>query len=134
MDGGRIGLLSFGTGAALTPEIGRLPRALLYPGCGQLAFPRETAPLLLIHGDADPANPALACAALAQGWEESGAGVTHYVLQGVAYAWNFPAPARIDRLLSQVHGTDHGIALRLDEAAIEQTADLVAQFFLELFR
>lgn len=134
LDGGRIGLLSFGTGAALTPEIGRLPRALLYPGCGQLAFPRETAPLLLIHGDADPANPALACAALAQGWEESGAAVTHYALQGVAHAWGSDLPDSIAHLLPQMPRMVHGIALRSDEAATEQAADMVAQFFLELFR
>lgn len=134
LDGGRIGLLSFGAGAALMPEIGRLPRALLYPGCGQLSFPRETAPLLLIHGDIDPINSPLACAALARGWEELGGGVTHYVLQGVGHEWDVPRPDSIARLLLQVPGRALRHAPRDNAAVTEQAADMVAQFFLELFR
>jgi len=133
-DGGRIGLLSFGAGAALMPEIGGLPRALLYPGCGQLSFPRETAPLLLIHGDTDPIDSPLACAALARGWEELGGGVTHYVLQGVGYAWDVREHEGIAHLLSQVPGRTPGNAVRDVAGVTEQAADMVAQFFLELFR
>lgn len=129
IDGDRIGLLSFGGGAALTLEFGRLPRALLYPGCSQLSFPLETAHLLLIHGDADAANPALACAAMALGWAELGADVTHYVLQGVGYAWDSqpvygPGQSGL-RALAMAHGTE----ARLDAAVTEQAADMVLQFF-----
>ena len=129
IDGDRIGLLSFGTGASLMIEFGRLPLALLYPGCSQLSFPLETAHLLLIHGDADPANPAFACAAMALGWAELGADVTHYVLQGVGYAWDSQPVYALGQSGLRPLAMAHGNEANPNAAVTEQAADMVVQYF-----
>jgi dienelactone hydrolase len=131
-DGARIGLLAFGAGAEEALRHGPMPRALLYPGCGHLPAPPDAAPLLLLHGDADPANPALACAAAVQAWEEVGAPVTRHMLRGASYAWDLEPLGGFRQALLPAPGQRGRVQAVPDPAITEQAADLVAQFFREL--
>jgi dienelactone hydrolase len=114
-DAGRIGVLGFGAGAhpallaAPHDEDGRellRGRALLYPGCAALAreapsrhdalrdAPRDApgpghAPVLLLHGDADPANPTAACGELA-GTLARAMPVRRIEYHGAGYGWDRP--------------------------------------------
>jgi dienelactone hydrolase len=98
-----VGVIGFGAGARaglrLGPNIGA--RVLLYPGCADLATPElpHAAPTLLLHGDADPANPRAACAAFAARLA-GGAPVRHFMYRKAGYAWDYPA-----------YGVDHRILL-----------------------
>ncbi len=132
LDGGRIGLLAFGAGAELALRAGRLPRALLYPGCGQLPAPPDAAPLLLLHGDADPANPPLACAATVQAWRDHGAPVQRHQLGGAGYAWDLDPLGGFRRAMLPAPGLAHRSQVIPDPRVTEQAADLVARFFREL--
>lgn len=132
LDGGRIGLLAFGAGAEAAMSAGRLPRALLYPGCGSLPAPPDAAPLLLLHGDADPANPPLACAATVQAWEDHGAPVQRHVLAGAGYAWDLEPLSGFRQALLPAPGLARRVRVIPDPWVTEQAADLVAQFFREL--
>jgi dienelactone hydrolase len=98
-----VGLLAFGEAGqaallaaaspALRDQIGAL--VLLYPGCAALsgsldnlaAGPRAS--VLLLHGDADPANPAAACAGLADRLART-APVRRRQYAGAGYAWDLP--------------------------------------------
>jgi dienelactone hydrolase len=92
--GERIGLLGFGLGAR---QVAALPepvaaRALLYPGCEGLApaaMPGQA--VLLMHGDADAANPAPDCARLGEALTAAGAQLRLRLLPGASYAWDRPA-------------------------------------------
>lgn len=101
--GMRLGILAFGAAgetalrAAVAPGLGEhiAALALLYPGCATLrdaavAVPRS--PVLLLHGDADPANPLADCAALAARLAR-GAPVRHIRYAGAGYAWDCRHPA-----------------------------------------
>ena len=101
----RIGALGFGTGARAvasaptfrTGPVAPAARALLYPGCGALLGalrhqPRmsgDHAPVLLLHGDQDPADPPAACAALAALLADA-APVRRIEYQDATYAWDRP--------------------------------------------
>jgi dienelactone hydrolase len=92
--GERIGLLGFGLGAR---QVAALPepvaaRALLYPGCAGMA-PAGMAgeAVLLMHGDADGANPAPDCARLGEALMAAGARLRLRLLPGASYAWDRPA-------------------------------------------
>jgi dienelactone hydrolase len=72
---------------------------MLYPGCAALldalsvtspGAPAMRSPVLLLHGDADPANPPAACAALANALMET-APVRRVEYAGAGYAWDRPA-------------------------------------------
>ncbi|MBP0464289.1 hypothetical protein J5Y09_10220 [Roseomonas sp. PWR1] len=93
-----VGLLAFGGAgetairAATDPEAGGRVAglALLYPGCaglqpGEGRAPR--APVLLLHGDADPANAPADCIALAVGLARLGP-VRRIEYAGAGYAWD----------------------------------------------
>jgi dienelactone hydrolase len=92
--GERIGLLGFGLGAR---QVAALPdplaaRALLYPGCAGMApaaMPGQA--VLLMHGDADAANPAPDCARLGEALTTAGARLRLRLLPGASYAWDRPA-------------------------------------------
>ncbi len=89
VDAGRIGLLARGRGARIDlPGSPILASVLLYPGCA--SPPPRPAPgaVLLMHGDADPANPPAACAQLAEAWRGQGLEVAHHVIRGAGYAWD----------------------------------------------
>ncbi|MBX9750671.1 MAG: hypothetical protein K5Q68_13880 [Roseococcus sp.] len=92
--GERLGLLGFGLGAR---QVATLPervtaRALLYPGCAAMApaaMPGQA--VLLMHGDADPANEGAACVSFVAALSRSGATLRLRVLAGATYAWDRPA-------------------------------------------
>uniref|UniRef100_UPI001F355BBB dienelactone hydrolase family protein n=1 Tax=Falsiroseomonas oryziterrae TaxID=2911368 RepID=UPI001F355BBB len=103
IDPDRIGAIGFGEGArALVLESDGLPlRAvvLLYPGCGTLASelgggdPQPSQPfgaVLLMHGTADPANPANGCVALAGLLAERTPDVRLQAWAGASYGWDIP--------------------------------------------
>jgi dienelactone hydrolase len=112
--------------------------ALLYPGCADLAAAvtdeaRPRSPILLLHGDADPANPAAACIGLADRLARS-APVQRNQYAGVGYAWDvaphgsyervrLPWPGRPGRLLDVRHAPE----------AAELAAAQVAAFFAASF-
>ena len=128
-DGARIGLLAFGAGAAEALRHGPMPRALLYPGCAQLPGPPDAAPVLLLHGDADPANPPPACAATARAWRDAGAPVTRHMLRGAGYAWDLEPLGGFRQALLPAPGMERRVRVIPDPAITEQAADMVAQFF-----
>lgn len=95
LDPARVVVLGLGEGARAallgldeTPVAGL---ALLYPGCdAALAAAARTAPvpprILLLHGDADAADPPAACDALAAAFPATA--VAHRVLRGASYGWD----------------------------------------------
>ncbi|HYZ32211.1 MAG TPA: dienelactone hydrolase family protein [Crenalkalicoccus sp.] len=102
----RIGALGFGIGAralALAPprQDGRdalAARVLLYPGCGSLTdlvqAPERAAatvlsPVLLLHGEDDPANLPAACEELSVALGKA-APVRRISFRGASYAWDLP--------------------------------------------
>lgn len=105
----RIGALGFGVGAralALVPPVedGRATvaaRLLLYPGCGSLGAllrapphaPRSVpSPVLLLHGEDDPANAPAECDGLSAALGP-GAPVRRIAYRGATYAWDLPQVA-----------------------------------------
>jgi dienelactone hydrolase len=97
-----IGLLALGTAGqpALLAAADPVHRdrvaglGLLYPGCAAMAGlvaerARALPPVLLLHGDADPANPPGDCMALADLLAHS-APVRRQQYAGVGYAWDLP--------------------------------------------
>lgn len=105
-DPGRIGAIGFGFGAravALAPDAGPggvafATRVLFYPGCASLRdlLPRAhlaartaAAPVLLVHGEEDAANPPAACEALVAALSAAGP-VRRIAYHGAGYAWDQP--------------------------------------------
>lgn len=105
-DPARIGAIGFGLGAravALAPSAGPggvafAARVLFYPGCASLRdlLPRAhlaagtvAAPVLLLHGEEDAANPPAACEALAAALSAAGP-VRRIAYHGAGYAWDRP--------------------------------------------
>ncbi len=144
--GAPVGLLAFGgagqialdavAGAGEGGQFAAL--ALLYPGCGAIAAAAESddaaprAPVLLLHGDADPANLPADCRMLAVRLARS-APVRREQHAGAGYAWDripyglyesvrMPWPGRPGILVSTGH---------VPEAA-ERSAAQVAAFFTPL--
>lgn len=102
-----LGLLGFGAGARMAAALPErvAARALLYPACEGMApatMPGQA--VLLMHGGADAANPALACAGLGMALSRAGATVRLRVLPGAGYAWDRPA----------FHGEGHAMLPRPD--------------------
>ncbi|MBY0337854.1 MAG: hypothetical protein K2X11_14655 [Acetobacteraceae bacterium] len=89
-----VGVLAFGAGAApaLRPVPGIAARALLYPGCAELPPAPDAAPLLLMHGSEDAANPLAACSAAARAFAAGPREVRHIVYRGAGYAWDRTNP------------------------------------------
>jgi dienelactone hydrolase len=87
-----VGLLEFGLGARQAAEWSGpvTARALLYPGCGWLT-PVGGGAALLMHGAADFADEAGACADLARRLGPAGVAVGLRVLADATYAWDRPA-------------------------------------------
>jgi dienelactone hydrolase len=97
----RIGLLGFGASAQAAALVAADPAygsriaglALLYPGCAGIDAAlaatggAPTSPVLLQHGDADPANLPAACIALATRLARS-APVRRVTYAGAGYAWD----------------------------------------------
>jgi len=87
-----VGVLGFGAGGrdALDLGPGIAARVLLYPGCaGLAAAPSPAGNTLLLHGEADPANPPADCAALAERLDQAGA-ARRIAYRAAGYAWDYP--------------------------------------------
>jgi dienelactone hydrolase len=105
VDPARIAALGFGIGAravALVPPRGNgrdtfAARVLVYPGCGSLDDMMQAAggaavvasPLLLMHGEDDPANKPAECERLATTLGRT-ASVRRLSFRGASYAWDVP--------------------------------------------
>lgn len=99
----RIGVLGFGTGALLAArlESPMAGRVLLYPGCDALDPPRRPVvePVLLMHGEADPANGADSCTTAASRLARAGLAVRHRIYASAGYGWDHPAYGMEQRIL-----------------------------------
>lgn len=138
--GAGVGVLAFGAGAAVVAAA-RGPfaaAALLYPGCAGLASDGFAAaagtPLLLMHGEADPANPPAACAAAAAALERDGAAVRRIAYAGAGYAWDYPAMGTEARSLVPSPGGPHRVFARPWPALATLSATQVAGFFDRAFK
>ena len=129
LDAARMGVLAFGAGgaAALTAAVG--PTALLYPGCASLPRLRVPQPILLLHGDADEANPLGACGETAMFWGLTGAPVEHGVLRDAGCAFDMEPLGGFRRALLPAPGLPNRVAVVPNPVMAEHAADLVAQFF-----
>jgi hypothetical protein len=138
-----VGLLAFGESgraailAAGDPVLGERigALALLYPGCADLADSPGTAatgprqPVLLLHGDADPANLPASCAGLAHRLARR-APVRHTVYAGAGYAWDLPTHGPQEMLkLPWPHRPGDVVAASFWPVAADFSAAQVAAFF-----
>jgi dienelactone hydrolase len=128
-----IGLLGFGEGArqaAMLSLPGVAARALLYPACAGLApppMPGEA--VLLMHGDADLANPPQPCAALGAALARTGARLRLRVLPGAGYAWDRPAFSDEGRAMLPRPDGQGRVAAQAWPAMTALSATEVAGFF-----
>jgi dienelactone hydrolase len=99
VDPSRIAGVGFGAGAQAVLAVGFSARVLLYPGCARLAPATATAPTLLAHGGADPANPEPACALAADRLASADDRVRLIVYHGAGYAWDHPRFGASERVL-----------------------------------
>lgn len=140
LDPQRLVLLGLGEGAraALLGQAGipaGLPMALLYPGCdpalAAAAARAPAAPVLLLHGDADAANEAAACARLAAAFPRPEA-VRHRLLAGASYGWDAydMVPTGGLTRLPDPAGSPHRTWSRPDLATTMIAADRVLGFVL----
>ncbi|MFC7476756.1 hypothetical protein ACFQS7_20480 [Dankookia sp. GCM10030260] len=142
IDPGRVALLGLGEGARAAllgrEAAGQAPLALLYPGCDATlaaAAAQATGPVLLLHGDADPANDPAACGRLAAAFPVPAA-VRHSVLAGASYGWdayNLVLPGGITRLADPA-GSGRRAWSRPDVTTTLVAADRVVGFVLAALR
>jgi len=127
-----VGVIGFGAGARaalrLAPPVA--VRVLLYPGCAGLAPPSHRAATLLVHGEADPANPRPTCAAVAARLGGGGP-VVHLAYPAAGYAWDYPAYGQ-DRRIRLPRPDGQGTAVsepwpELAAMAASQAADFIAR-------
>ncbi len=149
IDPARIAVIGIGEGAraVLLARTGETPLAaavLLYPGCdapmraaaGAPGSAIAGRPVLLMHGDADPANEPAACAGLAAVLTEQGAQVTHRVLRGATYAWDMPrygAPGG-PVMLPDPTGTWERLRAEPDAERTHLGVDRILSFLLPVLR
>ncbi len=129
VDGSRVGLLTRGRGAHVdlrgSPIIASV---LLYPGC--TVPPPQPAPgaVLLMHGDADDANPTDACLELAEAWRHNGLEVRQHIVPGASYGWDLrPIGPSSTELLPRPDGRGRVRAQAWPDGA-EYAAGLAARF------
>lgn len=145
VDPGRVAVIGLGEGgrALLLARSAAAPPvaiALLYPGCdaglanaADDGEPTVRAPMLLLHGADDPANGTDACAALAAGLGGAGAGVTHQVLRGATYAWDYltaPGPGAGRTWLPDPAGAPQRVLVDPDPVLAQIGLDRVLGFLL----
>jgi dienelactone hydrolase len=142
-----VGLLAFGAAgqaalfAAADPAHGdRIAGlALLYPGCAALAAAATTertwprSPVLLLHGDADPANPPADCSGLA-GQLARSAPVRRRQYAGAGYAWDLAPHGPHEKVKLPWPGRPGVmVAVSYWPEAAELAATQVAAFFAASF-
>ncbi|RAI57841.1 hypothetical protein DOO78_16470 [Roseicella frigidaeris] len=143
LDGRRIAVLGLGAGArqallGLAARPAPVALALLYPGCdaalAELARGLAGLRVLLLHGDADPANDAAACAALAAAFPAS-ARPRHRLLPGTGYGWDALglAPPGAAVLLPDPAGQARRLRAWPDPDATLIAADQLLGFLLAAF-
>ncbi len=135
-----IGLLAFGgagrvamRAAADATPAGRVAGlALLYPGCAGLEAgdgPGPRSPILLLHGDADPANPPSDCIGLAEGLMRTGH-VRRIEYAGAGYAWDLTPSGQYEvPSLPWPGRAGQRVAVRHWPQGAELSATQVASFF-----
>jgi dienelactone hydrolase len=142
----RVGALGFGIGAralALAPpgEDGRNPfaaRVLLYPGCGSLgalvsasvlkrAAATVRSPVLLMHGDDDPANPPAECEGLSTALGRA-APVRRVSHRGATYAWDLPQWGEGEHSQQPWPGSQGTVLVRSWPELADQTAAQTTAF------
>lgn len=142
-----LGLLAFGTAgeaamrAAADPVYGGRIAALvlLYPGCAGLDAAAATAgggprsPVLLLHGDADPANSPADCSCLAARLART-APVRRVQYAGVSYAWDW-APSGLHEVPELPWPGRPGlrVAVRHSPEGAALSATRAASFFAAAF-
>jgi len=126
---GQLGLLGFGAGARAGLLAGlAMPQASIYPGCAGLEASAAAAPVLLLHGSADPAEPVDACRRLAA---RLGPATLLHTYYGATHAWDF-TPGPHPGMRSLVPDPADPARRRMAVASPEVTADAarrVAEFF-----
>jgi dienelactone hydrolase len=142
-----VGLLAFGEagqvallGAADPAHGDRIAGlALLYPGCAALAATataertRPRSPILLLHGDVDPANLPAACSGLERQLARS-APVIRRQYAGAGYAWDLAPHGPHERMKLPWPGRPGlVIAVSYWPEAAELAATQVAAFFAASF-
>jgi dienelactone hydrolase len=145
--GASVGFLAFGDvgqvavrAAADPAHGGRLAGlALLYPGCAAVAaavtaeHTRPPSPVLLVHGDADPANLPADCSSLAAQLARS-APVRHRQYAGAGYAWDRAPYGRREAVKHPWPGRPGlFVDVRYWREAAELSATQVAAFFAVSF-
>ncbi|MBR0663316.1 hypothetical protein GXW71_03005 [Roseomonas hellenica] len=142
-----LGLLAFGTAgeaamlAAADPVYGGRIAALvlLYPGCAGLDAAAATAggglrsPVLLLHGDADPANSPADCSGLAARLAHT-APVRRVQYAGASYAWDW-APSGLHEVPELPWPGQPGlrVAVRHSPEGAALSATRAASFFAAAF-
>jgi dienelactone hydrolase len=132
---GRLGLLGFGAGgaAALAAPARFGARAALYPGCGTLPaegyLPGPGEAVLLLHGDADPANRPADCEAVARDLAQPGASIRRIAYRGATYAWDRPQHGLQARSLLPWPGRAARVPSRAWPELAAMSAAQVAGFF-----
>ncbi|MBR0641630.1 dienelactone hydrolase family protein [Plastoroseomonas hellenica] len=137
--GARLGILAFGAAGETALRVAAAPGAgehiaalvLLYPGCATLPATEAVSrsPVLLMHGDADPANTAADCAGLAARLAR-GASVRQIRHAGAGYAWDLP-PSGVEEVVTMPWPGSPGRWLPVSHrpAIAELSATQVAGFF-----
>jgi dienelactone hydrolase len=143
----RIGALGFGVGAravALAPPRadGHDPfaaRVLLYPGCGSLGelvrAPERSAatvlsPVLLLHGEDDPANSPAECEDLSAALGKT-ASVRRISHRGASYAWDLPQWTEGEHSRQPWPGGEGTVPVRSWPELAELTAAQAAAFLAD---
>ena len=138
VDPARIAALGFGAGGAAVAAAGHpfAARVLLYPGCASLvpAPAAGTAPVMLLHGDGDPANPGTDCAHAASALQRGGSVVKHVTYRGAGYAWDLPAYGAEGRSLVPRPGAEGRVAAVPWPALTAMAAAQVAGFLATTLR
>jgi dienelactone hydrolase len=146
----RIGALGFGIGAravalASPARDGRATfaaRLLLYPGCAGLgdllpALPHAPgavpSPVLILHGEDDPANAPEECQELASAFGATGP-VRRISYRAATYAWDLPQPEGGEQAAQPWLRGGGAVPMRSWPELAESSAAEVARFFAQALR
>jgi dienelactone hydrolase len=114
-------------------------RVLLYPGCGSLGelvqLPERSAaafrsPVLLLHGEDDPANPPSECESLSAALGRT-APVRRVSHRGATYAWDLPQWGEGEHSRQPWPGGQGTVPVRSWPELVELTAAQVAAFLAD---